>query len=161
MPEPTLYLSSFFERHRQQYMDLLLAVSQRGDWGSWVDFFLRAVRTCADESRVQADGLLELRDKYLDRFRSARSSALLQKLIDHLFRQPSVTIGEAAELLSVSQATASSNIKKLVQAGMLREITGRRKGQFFVADEIVSFSSDVAALPTRAEDEQFTRTATE
>jgi Fic family protein len=161
MPEPTLYLSSFFERHRQQYMDLLLQVSQRGDWTSWVDFFLRAVRACADESREQAQGLLDLRDKYLERFRSARSSALLQTLIDQLFRHPSVTIGEAARRLDVSQATASANIKKLVQAGMLREITGRRKGQFFVADEILSFSHDVEVVPTPAEEEEFTRTASD
>lgn len=43
LPLPLLYLSAYLERHRQQYYDLLLAVSERGDWLSWLVFFLRSV----------------------------------------------------------------------------------------------------------------------
>lgn len=159
--EPTLYLSGYFSHYRDDYMDLLLRVSQKGDWIAWIDFFLQAVAACANESREQADGLIGLLDRYLAQFRSARSSALLQTLIEQLFRSPSMSIGDAVTLLKVSPATASANLKKLAAAGIVREITGRRKGQRYIADEIVSFSEDVAATPTRREDQQLTRTVSE
>ncbi len=39
-PLPLLYLSAYFEAHRQDYYALLLAVSERGGWAEWVSFFL-------------------------------------------------------------------------------------------------------------------------
>ena len=45
LPEPALYLSTYFERHRNLYYDLLLWVSQRGAWEDWLVFFLEGVRT--------------------------------------------------------------------------------------------------------------------
>jgi Fic family protein len=38
LPEPLLYLSAYFERHRGAYYDHLLAVSQRGAWEDWLLF---------------------------------------------------------------------------------------------------------------------------
>src|SRR5215210_6228035 len=43
LPEPLLYLSAYFERHRGAYYDHLLAVSQKGEWEGWLLFFLRGV----------------------------------------------------------------------------------------------------------------------
>lgn len=84
-----------------------------------------------------AGRLLGLRDRWQQQFQSARSSALLLKLIDHLFKVPSTTIGRAAELLKVTPAAASHNIGKLVEAGILLERTGRQRGQVFVAMDIL------------------------
>lgn len=41
LPSPLLYLSAFFELHRREYYDLLLRVSQKGEWLPWIEFFLR------------------------------------------------------------------------------------------------------------------------
>jgi Fic family protein len=43
LPQPLLYLSAFFERHRQEYYRLLLAVSQSGAWTDWIECFLRGI----------------------------------------------------------------------------------------------------------------------
>ncbi|WP_157972574.1 Fic family protein, partial [Saliphagus sp. LR7] len=40
LSEPYLYLSAYFNRHRQQYLDYLLAVSRDGDWEQWIVFVL-------------------------------------------------------------------------------------------------------------------------
>ena len=34
-----LYLSAYFDHHREEYFDHLLAVSQRGTWNDWIAFF--------------------------------------------------------------------------------------------------------------------------
>lgn len=142
LESPILYLSAFFERHRDLYVDLLLHVSQSGDWMSWVDFFLRGVIESSEEAIQQATDLLALRQKYHRQFQTGRSSALLMRLIDRLFQAPSITIKDAAELLGVSQQAASNNIRKLEEAGILSETTGRRRSRIFVANEIMDFMYD-------------------
>jgi Fic family protein len=135
---PTLYLSPYFERHRTQYTDLMLRVSQTGDFASWVRFFLEAVDVSALESIKRAEALLHLREDYRQRLQLGRASAALLALVDGLFELPSVSLGHAAKLLGgVTPASASANVKKLVDAGILREVTGRKRDQRFVAGEII------------------------
>lgn len=38
LPLPLLYLSTYFENHKQNYYDLLLGVSARGAWNEWLLF---------------------------------------------------------------------------------------------------------------------------
>jgi Fic family protein len=139
LAEPVLYLSAYFERHRQDYLDLLLAVSQRGSWPEWVRFFLTGIQESAVESLEQAGALLKLRERYHARLRTARSFGSLQQLIDNLFVSPSTTIMMTAKALKITPAAASANIRKLLQAGVVREVTGRKRDQVFVAHEILRF----------------------
>lgn len=137
--DPLFYMSDFFEKQRESYEDLMLRISQSGEWNTWIRFFLVGVAHSANEAVKRADGLFALRSKYQKRFQEARSSALLQKLVDRLFLVPSITISAAAEHLGVTAASASSNIRKLVRAGILEEITGGTWRQLFVAREIMEF----------------------
>lgn len=137
--EPILYMSAYFDKYRDEYVDGLLRVSTHGDWEAWIGFFLRGVAVCARESRSLAEELLALRDRYHDSVRSARSSALLGTLIDALFKVPTMTISQAAGLLKVTPASASSNLRKLAELGIVEEVSGRTRGQLFLAKEIVGF----------------------
>jgi Fic family protein len=139
LDEPVLYLSAYLERHRETYLDLMLAVSQKGMWLDWVRFFLKGVEESATESLAQAEALLKLRERYHARFRKARSFGVLQQLIDNLFASPSTTMTATAKALKNTPAAASANIRKLQQGGVLREVTGRKRDQVFVAHEILRF----------------------
>lgn len=147
--EPLLYMSAYFERHKDAYNDHMLRVSQAGAWRPWLDFFLRGVVESARESIDVAGTLLALRDDWQRRFHSARSSALLIKLVDHLFQSPSMTIAGAAGILDVTPAAASYNLTKLVNAGILVERTGRKRDQVFVALDILRIVENAHAEPTR------------
>lgn len=139
---PILYVSAFFERHRETYVDLLLRVSQDGDWIAWIDFFLRGVKKSAAEATDQAVALLDLRQRYHRQFQKSRASASLLRLIDRLFQSPSITIKQASELLNMTHQGAANNIHRLEDAGILREVTGQKRNQVFVADGILSFMYD-------------------
>ncbi len=148
--EPLLYMSGYFDQQKDAYQDHMLRVSQTGDWGPWLEFFLRGVVASARESVDLATDLHALRKKWQGQFQSARSSALLVKLIDELFRSPAITMGQAKALLSVTHAAASSNIKKLVKAGILSERTGKKRGQVFVATEILALVETAHGGETRS-----------
>ncbi len=144
MADPLLYMSAYLERRRAEYLDLLFAVSSAGAWDAWIRFFLAGVTASARDSLRQAEGLIELRESYQKRFQSARSSALLLKLVDHLFHKPSVTIADTARVLGVTPASASATIRKLVAAFVLQEATGRRRDQVFIAPAIMRFIAEAA-----------------
>lgn len=145
---PILYLSAYFERNREAYVDLLLEVSQKGSWIRWIDFFLDGVAESAQESTRQATALMELRQRYHRRFQADRSSARIIRLIDELFQSPSITIRRAAAILDLTPQGAANNIHKLRESGIVREITGGSRNQVFMADEIIAFMHDRPDVPT-------------
>lgn len=144
LPQPLLYLSAFFERHRNDYYDHLLAVSQRGQWTNWIKFFLRAVTVQSRDAIERSDRLLTLWQAYRERLQAARASALLLQLVDNLFQLPVTTNALAVEQLSVTPRSAQLNIEKLVEAGVLRETTGNRRNRVYVADEIIGITGSEA-----------------
>ena len=134
---PVLYISAYIEQHRRQYTELLLRVSQTGDYLSWVKFFLEAVTKSAQGSVSRAEALVSLRGNYHQRLHTARSSALLLKLVDAFFERPSMSIGATAQLLDVTPAAAVANLRRLQELEIVEEVTGRRRDQRYVARQLI------------------------
>ncbi len=137
LPEPLLYLSAYFEAHRQAYYDLLLAVSQRGVWQEWLIFFLRGVAEQSQDAVIRVGRLLDLRERYREQFQAERGAARLLQVIDLLFDQPWLTVNQAAEALGVYYRSANQYVQKLEEAGVLREVTGQARNRVYRADEVL------------------------
>jgi Fic family protein len=146
LPHPVLYLSVYLERHRSEYYEHLLHVGQRGDWSEWIQFFLRGVADQAIDAVERAQQLLALRNCWAEMCQTARTSALLIKLIDALFLNPFVTMASATKLLEVQPQTAQNNIKKLVRFGILQEVTGKRRNRIYAAQEILRILEQTPAF---------------
>jgi Fic family protein len=137
LPEPLLYLSAYFEAHRQAYYDLLLAVSQRGAWEEWLALFLRGVATQSRDAITRVGRLQELRERYREQFQAMRAAARLLQVVDLLFAQPVLTVRQVQVALDVNAASASRYVKRLEDAGLLQEITGQARNRVFRADEVL------------------------
>ena len=135
---PLLYLSAYFERHRDAYMDHLLNVSQQGGWLEWINFFLKGVTEQARDSIQRAQRLLDLWQTYRDRLQAIGGSAHRLHLVDDLFSFPVTTIPEAQKLLGITYRAAQLNIEKLVDAGILQSPdTGQMRPRPYYALEII------------------------
>jgi Fic family protein len=162
LPKPLLYLSAYFEKHRQQYVDLLFEVSRSGAWEEWIRFFVRGVAIQSEDAIKRSQKLLELWQNYRGRMQTARSSALALDLIDSLFSSPAITIPMAASRLKVTYASAQLNIAKLVEKGILNEVTGNRRNRVYIAPEILNvISSREEAVPAEAGEKGVTLTSEE
>lgn len=137
LSQPLLSLSAFFEHHRNDYYRLLLEVSWKGAWSAWIEFFLAGVEEQSRDAIRRTKTLLDLRQRYRAQFESARSSALLLKLVDGLLEAPVLTIPQAAKRLRVTHRAATLNVMKLVEAGVVAEVTGRGRNRVFVARGIL------------------------
>lgn len=138
LPQPMLYLSAFFEKHRNEYYHLLLSVSRNGDWIPWIRFFLSAVEVQSKDAIRRSDTILSLWNGYRSRLQEARASMLLLRLVDYLFSFPAISAKMASDVLEVTPRSAQLNINKLIDAGILEEATGQKRNRVYVAREIVS-----------------------
>jgi Fic family protein len=141
LPSPLFNPSAQLELHRQEYYDRLLAVSQRGHWAQWIEFFANSIADEAVDATLRIEKLEGLRTKYHEAVRKPRASALLPKLLDELFAHPSVSIPGAAKMLRITQASAFKLIQGLVDAGIVREVTGHARNRVYLAQEIVDIFS--------------------
>lgn len=124
LPQPLLYMSPWLERHKDRYIDLMYAVSQRGAWESWVAFFLTAMAESAAETIAVVERLQDLQRRWRERFQTTRRSALLLRIIDLALEQPVRTVTGIAEALGVTYAGAANNIAELVAQGVAEEVPG-------------------------------------
>lgn len=141
--QPLLNLSVYFERYRQEYYDHLSAVSQRGDWEAWLRFFLRGISTQAQDSLTRMQRLETIRAKYEPLAQSDRNSERMGVVLDSLFARPILSAKQLAESVDMPFKTARQYIEKLVQAGVLREVTGNARNQIYRADEIFGVLDNV------------------
>jgi Fic family protein len=136
LPQPLLNLSVYFERYRQEYYDNLLAVSQRGDWEAWLRFFLRGVSAQAQDSATRMERLETIRARYQSIVNSERNSERMGAVVDFLFGRPIFNAKQLSESMDMPFKTARQYIEKLVQSGIVREVTGYARNQVYRADEI-------------------------
>ncbi len=134
---PIANISEYFADHRDAYYEGLLRVSTHNAWGNWVRLFCTAVARQAASDLARARHLLKLRESYFARFSDARSSVLSHELVDMIFEELIVDAARVAKRLKVTAPTAQKHIKLMVQAGIIREITGLKSDRLYAGDEII------------------------
>lgn len=118
-----LYMSPYFEARRDEYMELLLAVSTEGAWEPWIGFCLRGVMAQARDTERRCDQLLRLRREFHERLKGG--SVRLARFVDRLFEAPVVTVPQYQRFSQITHPTARSDLKKLEAAGVVTAIAGR------------------------------------
>ncbi|MDX6706302.1 MAG: hypothetical protein QOI48_2148 [Solirubrobacteraceae bacterium] len=127
---PLLYLSHYFKLHRTEYYDRLMAVRERGDWEGWLAFFLRGVAHTADEATDTAERIFELRELHRTLVIDEVGTNGL-RVLSALFQRPLVNVNYIARILGVSFPTANRLVARFVELGLLREVTGQKRGRLF------------------------------
>ncbi len=138
LSQPLLYLSAFFEKHKGAYYQHLLKVSQTGEWEEWIIFFLRGVAEQAEDALKRSNQLLALMN--IHRFKiqqGKRTSGHLLQLLDLLFQKPVITTKQVTDVLKVTPASAQKHIDRLIEEGILKEITGKQRNRIYLASEIM------------------------
>jgi len=136
LPDPFLYLSSFFNQYRDEYVDKLFSVNSKGEWEEWISFFLEGVIDQSKEVFIRSKELLELRDGYREKYQGRRSETLLS-VVYELFRNPVITIKQAEDRADVGYQAARNAIYELEDEGVLTEVTGKERYKVYHANDII------------------------
>jgi len=144
--KPLLYLSAFFEHHRQEYYQYLLDVSQSGAWRQWIEFVLQAVIEQSDDAVKRARRLLDLHRSYYQTSLEKRLPPTARQLVELIFMKPVLNTKVAQEYLKVTYPGAQKAINALVEQGMLAEITGGKRNKAYAANEILGILEEDITL---------------
>jgi Fic family protein len=145
--KPVLYLSHYFKSRRQEYYDRLQAVRMRGDWEGWLAFFLRGVIEVAGEAAETSRRILSMREDHRAAVteKLGRAAANGHKVLDWLFDRPIVTVKDVQRMTGTTYAAANGLVSRLVEAGVLSEMTGyARNRRFQYAPYIALFAEGTA-----------------
>ena len=136
---PVLYISPELEGRKDEYIDLMYAVSAVGAWEDWLSFFFDIVAESAGNTVARIDRLLRLRDDYVARATAASRSSNLLRLIDQMFDTPVMTAAKVAQTLGVTDAGARILLRQLVELGIAME-SARYYPTAWVAGGIIDVS---------------------
>jgi Fic family protein len=141
--EPILYLSLYFKEHRSAYYDLLDRVRAKGEWETWLEFFLAGVRDTAEQAAAAARRILVVFDDDHRKIEAlGRPAASVLRVFEHLQRNPIVSIPATAQSIDISAPTVAKSLDHMRRLGMLREITGRQRHRLFVYDAYLAILNE-------------------
>jgi Fic family protein len=129
---PWLYMSPFFEKYKDEYIDNLFRVSSQGEWGSWIEFCLQGTIAQAEDSIRRCDDLRILKEQYLQK--AGGLSVRIHMIIDDLFNSPMLRIPDVVKKYSITYPTAKTDVQGLLKAGILQEIENTRPKVFYSQD---------------------------
>lgn len=149
LPAPLLYLSAFFEASRAEYYERLRAVTERGEWDPWLEYFLRGVARMSEDVLQRARRLNQRLTTWRRTLAGTSRGALL--LLDALAENPFVTAKSAAVRMDVAFTTAQRAIAVLERRGILEHVAGERRGRVYCARALLKILEASARLePTEA-----------
>ncbi|QDI04288.1 MULTISPECIES: Fic family protein [Xanthomonas translucens group] len=131
--KPVLYLSHYFRQHRQAYYDHLQAVRDQGAWEAWLRFFLQGVIEVAAEAADTARRIQLLREQHRTAItdRLGRAAGNGHRVLESLFDRPIVTVADIKGMTGTTYAAANTLVAKLVELGILLEMTGYARNRRF------------------------------
>ena len=141
--EPILYLSLYFKQHRSAYYELLDRVRVKGDWETWLYFFLTGVRDTAEQAAAAARRIVAVFEEHRHKIEAlGRPAASALRVFEHMQRNPIVSIPATARSIGISAPTVAKSLEHMRQLGMLREITGRQRHRLFVYDAYLAILNE-------------------
>lgn len=123
LSHPFLYLSEFFEEHRQDYYELLSEVSEKENWQDWIKFFLFALTTQAQKAEKTGESILALYEEYKEKMIEVNSSYAIN-LLDAIFVYPVFSTASIRKATKIKNTQTFFNlVGKFLDAGIIKDLT--------------------------------------
>lgn len=120
---PILYLSRYINQHKDEYYSGLSAVSQRGDWATWLLFMLRAVEITAHLTYQKINDIISTKDAIQKAIEKETSIRRADQLIQQIFTQPFTKVKHLTDTKTFAENTARNYLNLLTDMGVLEKKT--------------------------------------
>ncbi len=133
--QPILYLSGYFDKHRDDYIESLHEVERSGEHEAWLRFFFISVKEQAKETQ----GLIASIDRLLKRVQAdmhTLKSPHGGKIVEFIFKKPIFTTPQMIEDLKINRATVYRLVESMTKLKILDRKEAKRT--YFVFRELLA-----------------------
>ncbi len=140
--QPMFPISAYLGARRGAYYEWLLAVSRDNDWTGWCRFFLKAVRSQAEENLEKTLAILDLYEDMKRRMADATRSRHASRILDWIFERPVFNRSHFKANAGLSPRTAHRLLSRLRDDGILRvHSPGRgRRGAILLFPDLLNIA---------------------
>ncbi len=134
---PILYISGYFEKNRDEYIDKLNYVDKTQEYEEWIKFFLISIINQSKQTQELIYKILELRNKIEEKIKVIKSP-YKQEVSNLIFSKP---IFQRTDL-KINKRTAIRLIKEFASLNILEELKIKKiKGRVYVFKDLVKILS--------------------
>jgi Fic family protein len=145
LPTPLLYLSAFFEATRQDYYSALRAVSERGAWGSWLQYVLNGVARQSEDALGRAARINDTLAAWRMQV-AGTASKVSAVLVDRLAANPYLTVKKTAQELGVAFTTVQRAVGKLQELSIVKQTGDGKRDRVYCASALLKILEEPAQL---------------
>ncbi len=130
---PMLYLSEYFETHRDEYYKRLQDISDNGNWRDWILYFLEAVIEQSKQNIKKAKEIHALYDQKKQRIRDITHSQFSIDTLDFLFKYPIFSATQFREGSHIPRASVNRILQILTKGEIIKVIekgSGKRPTKY-------------------------------
>jgi Fic family protein len=139
----TVPIASALVVHRDQYFGALNAY-RAGHARPIVALLARSASIAASESWTTATRILEIRSRWGDVVPEARPGGSRYRLLDLLTEEPIVSLAVVSERVGSDEAAATDDVRRLVDAGVLRPAPRARRAPVWLARDVLDEIADLS-----------------
>ena len=138
---PSFYMSSYLEKHRQQYYDLLLNISKNGDWLSWCVFFVEGIKEQAKDNLTRANKIVHYYNNLKEEIPKISKSPYGITALDFLFKNTYFNSTTFYQKSGVPKTIAKRLLDTFVDNGVIdcRRGSGR-KPNFYLFKHLIDIA---------------------
>ena len=141
--KPVLYMSSFFQKHRDSYYDSLSMVRKSNNLEQWITFFLNGIVDTAQHGIKTFKAIIALRQEYDQKILTLGARAKkAEELLRFMYSIPIVNVKLVGMKLDMNFATANRLLKSLTEIEILKEITRSSRNRLFVLEKYMALFRD-------------------
>ena len=139
LSKPVLYMSTFFEKHRNSYYVSLSQVRESNDLERWITFFLNGIVGTAQDGIKTFKAITTLQQEYDAKILTLGSRTKnAQRLLRFMYAEPITNVNRVVEKLNMNYPTTNRLLKSLTELGVLKEITGFSGNRLFVLEKYLN-----------------------
>jgi len=135
--QPILYLSGYFDKHRNQYIKMLNCVDKTQKYEPWIEFFLEAVKEQAKDTQNLIEKIKILYKETHQKLEKLKSP-YTSKTAAFIFKSPAFEAGSLRKFLNSSRATSLRIIDKMKNWKILVDyLPEGRKRKIFIFKDLI------------------------
>ncbi|HHH49938.1 MAG TPA: Fic family protein, partial [Saprospiraceae bacterium] len=134
LKKPALYLSDFFEKHKDYYYDNLMRVRLKNDLEQWIIFFLVGVIETSKSSIQVFKDIIQLKTD-IEKNKIPKMGSKAEKgiqILNILFQNPIITSKKLVDELNIASSTANRFLSEFEKLGIIEEYTGFRRNRKYI-----------------------------